>query len=183
MEEQAWMRGSPLPVEALSRFTGVPAAALPQAAAPERALERWALPLKEFRVLVDPAVGCELIDWAALYPLPNSPPWVLGVINLRGTLVPVFDLRRLFPGSSDGNPRPKLLFVIGQGEQAGGIVIEGLPYRQRIDGAQGATPPEGMLPAPLARHTVTAYCSAEVWWLDCDLPGLLRSLGSRTGLQ
>jgi purine-binding chemotaxis protein CheW len=29
-------------------------------------------------------------------PLPNNPPWVLGVINLRGEVTPVIDFRRKF---------------------------------------------------------------------------------------
>jgi purine-binding chemotaxis protein CheW len=38
----------------------------------------------------------ELKAWDAVTPLPNTPDWVLGVINLRGVIVPIVDLRRRF---------------------------------------------------------------------------------------
>ncbi len=34
--------------------------------------------------------------WDSVTPIPNTPPHVLGVINLRGAVVPIFDLRRRF---------------------------------------------------------------------------------------
>jgi purine-binding chemotaxis protein CheW len=35
----------------------------------------------------------ELFRMVAIEPLPDAPEWILGVVNLRGTLVPVADLR------------------------------------------------------------------------------------------
>ena len=38
----------------------------------------------------------EIIGYLPTTPVPGSPPFVLGVINLRGAIVPVVDLRRRF---------------------------------------------------------------------------------------
>jgi len=38
----------------------------------------------------------EIRGWSAVTAIPHSPPWVLGVIDLRGVVVPVIDLRRRF---------------------------------------------------------------------------------------
>jgi purine-binding chemotaxis protein CheW len=38
----------------------------------------------------------EIKDVEKCTPIPNSPEWTLGVINLRGSVVPIFDLRRMF---------------------------------------------------------------------------------------
>ena len=38
----------------------------------------------------------EIKSWTSVTPLPQSPPYMLGVINLRGAIVPVIDLRRRF---------------------------------------------------------------------------------------
>ncbi len=38
----------------------------------------------------------EIRGWEAATPLPNAPPHVKGVINLRGTIVPIIDLRQCF---------------------------------------------------------------------------------------
>ncbi|MBX2881351.1 MAG: chemotaxis protein CheW [Granulosicoccus sp.] len=38
----------------------------------------------------------EIKSWGPYTPLPKSPDYVLGVINLRGAIVPIIDLRRRF---------------------------------------------------------------------------------------
>lgn len=38
----------------------------------------------------------EIRGWESATPIPNSPPNVKGVINLRGTIVPIIDLRQCF---------------------------------------------------------------------------------------
>ncbi len=38
----------------------------------------------------------EIKSWGPYTPLPNSPDYLLGVINLRGSIVPVVDLRKRF---------------------------------------------------------------------------------------
>ena len=35
----------------------------------------------------------EIKDVEKCTPIPNAPEWTLGVINLRGSVVPIFDLR------------------------------------------------------------------------------------------
>ncbi|RLT92559.1 MAG: purine-binding chemotaxis protein CheW [Ketobacter sp.] len=38
----------------------------------------------------------EIRGWESVTPIPNAPPHVKGVINLRGTIVPIIDLRQRF---------------------------------------------------------------------------------------
>ena len=38
----------------------------------------------------------EIRGWESVTPIPNTPPHVKGVINLRGTIVPIVDLRQRF---------------------------------------------------------------------------------------
>ncbi len=38
----------------------------------------------------------EVIDFHTITPIPQMPYFVLGVVNIRGNIVPVFDLRRFF---------------------------------------------------------------------------------------
>ncbi len=38
----------------------------------------------------------EIREWDSVTPLPNTPSYVKGVINLRGTIVPIIDLRQRF---------------------------------------------------------------------------------------
>ncbi|HKP59164.1 MAG TPA: chemotaxis protein CheW [Polyangiales bacterium] len=38
----------------------------------------------------------EVIEVSALTPMPKAPAWIRGVVNLRGSVLPVIDLRRKF---------------------------------------------------------------------------------------
>ena len=38
----------------------------------------------------------EIRGWTKVTPLPNSPRYIRGVLNLRGTIVPIIDLRLRF---------------------------------------------------------------------------------------
>jgi purine-binding chemotaxis protein CheW len=38
----------------------------------------------------------EIRGWSAVTAIPHAPPWILGVMDLRGVAVPVIDLRRRF---------------------------------------------------------------------------------------
>ena len=171
------------PVQALTRFPGLAPAELPVApvepTSQATAAERWAVPIGPYRLLVNPAVGCELSDWLDVWPIPNTPRWISGVINLRGNLVPVFNLRQLFEQRADWPPpSTKLLFIVGAGENAGAIITDGLPYRQQLS-TQAPTQLPDDLPQSLALRLYAAYQQQDTYWLDCDLPGLLSDLGSR----
>jgi hypothetical protein len=92
----------------------------------------------------------------------------------------VFDLRSLFAEAHAWPPRGgKLLFIVGTGEDAGALIAEGLPYRQRLQDESPDQPP-GNLPAVLSQRLSAAYERNGTWWLDCDLSALLRDLGTRT---
>ena len=49
--------------------------------------------------LAEQAYGIDILNvqeikgWAAVTPIPNTPPFIKGVMNLRGTIIPVVDLR------------------------------------------------------------------------------------------
>jgi purine-binding chemotaxis protein CheW len=59
--------------------------------------------------------------------LPGSPPWVLGVMNLRGLVIPLFDLRVRFSIAAGGETSavPVLIVVAAQGKLAG-LVVDGV---------------------------------------------------------
>jgi chemotaxis-related protein WspB len=47
------------------------------------------------RYAVDSQVVVEVVPWASLYPLPDSPDTIVGLLNYHGTLVSVLDLGQL----------------------------------------------------------------------------------------
>ena len=50
----------------------------------------------KFSIGIDILSVQEIKGWSGATPLPESPPCLLGVINLRGRVVPIIDLRRRF---------------------------------------------------------------------------------------
>lgn len=58
--------------------------------------------------------------------LPGGPAWVLGVMNLRGLVIPLIDLRirlRLAPVEQDG---PPVMVVVASGGKLAGLVVDGV---------------------------------------------------------
>lgn len=69
--------------------------------------------LEGIRIALPVSVIQEVVRAVAVSPLPEAPTAVEGVINFRGTLVPVFDLRRRF-GLPPSSPSLHHHFVIAQ---------------------------------------------------------------------
>lgn len=66
----------------------------------------------------------EIRAWSPATPLPNVPAHVRGVVNLRGVVLPVFDLRhRLGWGVTDPGAR-HVIIVVRVGEQLQGLIVD-----------------------------------------------------------
>ena len=66
---------------------------------------------------------CEIRQWAPATPLPHQPKWNRGVLNLRGTIVPIHDLRARLDGELT-EPTPSHVVVIAsiRGQSVGILV-------------------------------------------------------------
>lgn len=67
----------------------------------------------------------EIRGWESTTPIPNSPPHIKGVINLRGTIVPIIDLRLRF-GLDDVDYGPMTVVIVMKVESARGKRIMGI---------------------------------------------------------
>lgn len=66
----------------------------------------------------------EIRGYTASTPLPHSPPYILGVINLRGAIMPVLDLRtRLGLGRTEASSR-HVIVVVQHGERMAGLLVD-----------------------------------------------------------
>lgn len=125
--------------------------------------------------LVPSTLFCEVLDKFKVNQLPNLQPWFSGLINLRGNLVPVFDLRRVL-NERLGDQKKQRLFVIGRGDKSVALWIDNYP-----EILVGATMeivkdlPE--LPPVLLHSTISGRMYNGKIWLEVDLDSLFRSLG------
>ncbi|HKD77252.1 MAG TPA: chemotaxis protein CheW, partial [Ktedonobacterales bacterium] len=59
-------------------------------------------------------------DWSAITQLPNQPAYMRGVLNLRGVIVPIIDLRcRFGNGLTDATPMHVIIVIQIDGETVG----------------------------------------------------------------
>jgi len=88
----------------------------------------------------------EIKGWDRSTEIPNTPDYVLGVINLRGAVIPVIDLRRRF--GMEAREFTKLTVVIvvrvdtNDGEKTVGLVVDAVSDVYNIDLEQVRPAPE-----------------------------------------
>lgn len=72
----------------------------------------------------------EIRGWSAVTKIPNSAPHVLGVLNLRGSIVPVVDLRKRFSLEQAEYTAITVIIVLSVRNEAGrrdfGVVVDGV---------------------------------------------------------
>ncbi|WP_343526038.1 chemotaxis protein CheW [Sphingomonas sp.] len=92
----------------------------------------------------------EIRAWSPATPLPNVPAHVRGVVNLRGVVLPVLDLRhRLGWGITDPSAR-HVIIVVRIGEQLQGLIVDAVNDIVTI-------PPESMQPLPDMGDSTAAH--------------------------
>lgn len=137
---------------------------------PAELLELLVLSLGAERYGIEAAHVLEVVPLRGLTPVPGTPPLVLGVVNLRGRVLPLLDLRPLFE-------------LGGQGIAAGGrvvaVVVGGMTFGIFADAVAGTvrvakdevTPP----PAALAgEHRALIRGVTREMVAVVDLDGLAR---------
>ncbi|WP_290811303.1 chemotaxis protein CheW [Ferrovibrio sp.] len=66
----------------------------------------------------------EIRAWTDVTPLPNTPPFVRGVINLRGAVVPIFDLRVRLGGGITQATSANVVIVVEIGSESVGLLVD-----------------------------------------------------------
>ncbi len=87
----------------------------------------------------------EIIGMQEITKIPRTPPYVKGVINLRGKVIPVIDLRSKFDMEEQERTRKTCIIVV-QVQQGGnsliiGIVVDEVSEVLNISGSQIESPP------------------------------------------
>ena len=88
----------------------------------------------------------EIKGWDDVTPIPNTPDYVKGVINLRGAIIPIVDLRQRF-GLDELEYGPTTVMIIlkvhsAERERIMGVVVDAVSEVYNIDGGELQPPPE-----------------------------------------
>ncbi len=88
----------------------------------------------------------EIKGWDRVTRLPQSPQFVLGVINLRGAVVPIIDLRRRFGLETVAFGPTTVVIVVkvrgARGERTAGIVVDAVSEVYAVAAGDVRPPPE-----------------------------------------
>jgi twitching motility protein PilI len=119
----------------------------------------------------------ELSEVLSICPIPFTADWFLGLINLRGNLIPVFDLYKLLQFESKKVKKP-MLIILGEGETAAAIVIHHLPIHLSFLETDKLThlPP---LPVIMQPYMNNGYDQNGQLWLQFDHLGFFQYLASK----
>ena len=99
----------------------------------------------------------EIRGWSPVTKIPHSPAHVLGVLNLRGSIVPVFDLRRRFELALVEYNALTVIIVVSvhsaEGRREVGLVVDGVSDVVDVEAANLRPTPD--LGAPRATEYVS----------------------------
>lgn len=153
-----------LPEEALNRFQKPDTALSGIDVSPhDYELPRYGFIVGGIGFLISSGILCEVMKNFKVYPIPNTRQWMHGLVNLRGNLIPVYDLSMLL-GLSEEPMKQENLLIIDSGPASVGILIDSLPLPCDIsDWTQLSHVPK--LPAGLSECVSASYSINDLLWL------------------
>ena len=84
----------------------------------------------------------EIRNFTKLTPIPNMPASIKGVLNLRGTVVPIVDLRIRLGMPAVEYDRFTVIIVVNVNERVMGVVVDAVSDVLNVDGDALVAPPE-----------------------------------------
>lgn len=130
-----------------------------------RYIQRRGFCIGDLKLLVPLDATSEVLEMPPLFRLPGAPAGIKGLANRHGRVVPVMDLAVLLEMPLDRAARSWLL-VCGRGDEAVGLVIDGLPERKRF--VQDDEVALSEIKHPIASYAKTAYRHGRDIWIDID---------------
>ena len=148
---------------------------------PAAALARHAFSVGGINLLVSEGTLCEVMDVPPIARVPHTVPWFLGLFNLRGEVVPAFDLARLLGLHGARQPTTKLL-VIGRGAAAAGVLVDDLPTLQRFAPDEHATQ-HSTLPSELEPSITECFARDGKEWFEFSHEQFFKSIAADVPLR
>ncbi len=76
----------------------------------------------------------EIKNFTKVTPIPNTPDCIKGVMNLRGTVVPIVDLRKKFNMSSTEYSQFTVIIVVNVGDKIMGLIVDAVSDVLNVEG-------------------------------------------------
>jgi len=114
-------------------------------------------------LLVAHDVGGEIIEDARVFPLPRAASWCRGLINLRGNLIPAFDLHESL-GLTHLKASRQWCLALGAGQAMLAFPVDALPVALRAE--EGSMVRTHVTLDPLRAHAGATYRINGDLWLE-----------------
>lgn len=171
MSEQQWLK----PVEALTRYRPPENIDFGQQESLDDFVVRYGYRIGQYGFLVKPDTRSEVIDDNATHPIPLTESFVRGMVNLRGNLVPVFDLNPLLsPVHVSGHSSTVL--VIGDGGDEIGLLVDDIPRAVYDTGMRSETP---VLPDSFQEYIDSTISLGGTDWVEFDCQAYFQAYARR----
>ncbi len=107
---------------------------------------------------VDILMVQEIIREMPFTPIPNSPDFIEGVINLRGNIIPVIDLRRRLNTTSAGTPVENIwIIILNINNRVAGFIVDSVTKVLRV-ATENIKPPPDIVVSGLQSQYITGVC-------------------------
>lgn len=110
----------------------------------------------------------EINRMVAVTKLPNSPEFMEGIINLRGRIIPVLDLRRRFGFSSREHQEDTRIIVVDISGQMVGLIVDAVHEVAKIPGDCIEPPPSSFVMDAQFVQGIGKFADTLVVILDID---------------
>ena len=129
-------------------------------------INRYGYEVGVLHLLIPENTLSEVLRKYTLYPLPNTREWLRGLVNLRGNLIPVYDVAMLF-GMADSPASYDSLLILDKGVEAVGILINKLPVVCDLEHWQLLEESSSDIPA-IEQFTRESYTNDDMIWSCFD---------------
>ncbi len=163
------------PEDALNRFTEPQLGVFGNAdLSSTDAASQYGFTIGHIGFLIAPSTFSEIVRNVSIYPVPNTAHWMKGLVNLRGNLVPVYDLALLL-GYPPQQSEDINLLVLGKDSMAVGILLDRMPGPCDT-GSWNIMPeiPEHL--ASLKNYVDKVYAADEKIWLEFNHSDYFKSI-------
>lgn len=134
--------------------------------APQVTHARYGFRVAGLQLVPATLVLTEMVAQARVFPVPKSAAALVGVINLRGTIVPLFDPKVLGQTHTDIRPSQRRAMVFGRENERAGLALAADPELLTLV-SPSFTPPRP--DSPLAEFLVQPWTPQvgdplDIWW-------------------